>query len=99
MIVTIAAGGQTVYNISDLVVHPLFIEHPQWAPAIDVDAVQADAVRRRFFARAATENALVFGHHIGPFPNLGRIVQWGDSWRWQIRGDCDWSARNAFVTA
>ncbi|WP_343411731.1 MBL fold metallo-hydrolase [Candidatus Amarolinea dominans] len=83
MMVTIAAGGQTVYNISDLVVHPLFIEHPQWAPTIDMDAGQADAVRRRFFARATEENALVFGHHLGPFPNFGRITQWGDAWRWQ----------------
>jgi hypothetical protein len=99
VIVTIAAGGQTVYHISDLVVHPLFIEHPQWAPAIDMDAGQADAVRRRFFARAAEEHALVFGHHLGPFPNIGRIAQVGDAWRWQIRGDCDWPARNASVIA
>lgn len=99
VIVTIAAGGQTVYNISDLVVHPLFIEHPQWAPAIDMDAGQADAVRRRFFARAAEEHALVFGHHLGPFPNIGRIAQAGDAWRWQTCGDCDWPARNAFVKA
>lgn len=83
VMVTIAAGSQTVYHISDLVVHPLFIEHPQWAPAIDMDAGQADAVRRRFFARAAAENALVFGHHLGPVPNLGHIAQWGGAWQWQ----------------
>jgi hypothetical protein len=81
--VTIAAGGQTVYNISDLVVHPLFIEQPAWAAAIDMDAGQADAARRRFFARATEEQALVFGHHLGPLPNLGRIAQRGDAWQWQ----------------
>ena len=43
----------------------------------------ADAARRRFFTRAAAENALVFGHHLGPFPNLGHIVKRGDAWRWQ----------------
>ena len=83
VMVTIAAGGQTVYNISDLVVHPLFIEHPAWAAAIDMDAGRADAARRQFFARAAAENTLVFGHHLGPFPNLGRIAQRGDAWQWQ----------------
>ena len=83
LMVTIAAGGQTVYNISDVVVHPLFIEHPEWAADIDMDAGQADAARRRFFARAAAEHALVFGHHLGPFPNLGRIAQCGDAWQWQ----------------
>ena len=45
LMVTIAAGGQTVYNISDVVVHPLFIEHPEWAADIDMDAGQADAAR------------------------------------------------------
>lgn len=83
VLVSISAGDQTVYNISDLVVDPLFVEHPEWAPAIDMDAGQADEARRRFFAVAAEENALVFAHHLGPFPSLGRIVKKGDSWQWQ----------------
>ena len=83
VLVSISAGDQTVYNISDVVVDPLFVEHPEWAPAIDMDARQADEARRRFFAKAAEENALVFAHHLGPFPNLGRIVKKGDSWQWQ----------------
>ncbi len=59
------------------------MEHPEWAPAIDMDAAQADAARRQFFAQAAEENALVFAHHLGPFPNLGRIVEKGHAWQWQ----------------
>jgi glyoxylase-like metal-dependent hydrolase (beta-lactamase superfamily II) len=81
--VSISAGEQRVYNISDVVVDPLFVEHPEWAPAIDMDAGQADIARRRFFAQAARENALVFAHHLGPFPNLGRIVEKGETWQWQ----------------
>jgi glyoxylase-like metal-dependent hydrolase (beta-lactamase superfamily II) len=80
---SISAGDQTVYNIGDVVVDPLFVEHPEWAPAIDMDAGQADETRRQFFAKAAEENALVFAHHLGPFPNLGRIVKKGNSWQWQ----------------
>jgi glyoxylase-like metal-dependent hydrolase (beta-lactamase superfamily II) len=83
VMVSIAAGDQKVYNVSDLVVHPLFVEHPEWAPAIDMDTGQAAETRRRFYSRAAEENALVFAHHLGPFPNLGRIVKMGDSWRWE----------------
>ena len=83
VVVCISAGDQTVYNISDVVVDPLFVEHAEWAPAIDMDAGQADKARRRFFAEAAEENALVFAHHLGPFPNLGRIVRKGDAWQWQ----------------
>ena len=81
--VSISSGDQTAYNISDVVVHPLLIEHPEWAPTIDMDAGQADETRRRFYAQTARENALVFAHHLGPFPNLGRIVKRGDSWQWQ----------------
>ncbi|MGD9145894.1 MAG: MBL fold metallo-hydrolase [Anaerolineae bacterium] len=83
VLVSITAADQTVYNISDVVVDPLFVKHPEWAPAIDMDARQADDARRRFFAQAAKENALVFAHHLGPFPNLGRIVSAGDAWQWQ----------------
>ena len=83
MLVSVSAGDQTVYNIGDVVVDPLFLEHPEWAPAIDMDAGRADETRRRFFAEAAEQNALVFAHHLGPFPNLGRIVKKGDSWQWQ----------------
>jgi glyoxylase-like metal-dependent hydrolase (beta-lactamase superfamily II) len=83
VMVSVSAGDQTVYNIGDVVVDPLFVEHPEWAPAIDMDAGRADETRRRFFAEAAEQNALVFAHHLGPFPNLGRIVKKGDSWQWQ----------------
>jgi glyoxylase-like metal-dependent hydrolase (beta-lactamase superfamily II) len=83
VMVSISAGDQTVYHISDVVVDPLFVEHPEWAPAIDMDAGRADETRRRFYAQAAEENALVFAHHLGPFPNLGRIVKKGDAWQWQ----------------
>jgi glyoxylase-like metal-dependent hydrolase (beta-lactamase superfamily II) len=83
VMVSISSGDQTLYNISDVVVHPLFVEHLEWAPAVDMDAGQADEARRRFFARAADENALVFAHHLGPFPNLGRIVPKGNAWQWQ----------------
>jgi glyoxylase-like metal-dependent hydrolase (beta-lactamase superfamily II) len=82
-LVSVSAGDQRAYNISDVVVDPLFVEHPEWAPAIDMDAAQADTTRRRFFAQAARENALLFAHHLGPFPNLGRIVKWADAWQWQ----------------
>jgi glyoxylase-like metal-dependent hydrolase (beta-lactamase superfamily II) len=66
VMVSTSAGGQTVYNISDVVVDPLFVEYPEWASAIDMDAGRADKARRQFFAEAAGENALVFAHHPGP---------------------------------
>jgi glyoxylase-like metal-dependent hydrolase (beta-lactamase superfamily II) len=83
VIVSISSGNQTAYNISDVLVHPLFVEHPEWSAAIDMDAGQADETRRSFYAKAAEENALVFAHHLGPFPNFGKIVKKDDAWQWQ----------------
>jgi glyoxylase-like metal-dependent hydrolase (beta-lactamase superfamily II) len=80
--VSISDETEKAYNISDVVVHPLFIEHPEWAPGIDMDAGRADETRRRFYAKAADENALVFAHHLGPFPNFGRIEKKDGSYRW-----------------
>jgi glyoxylase-like metal-dependent hydrolase (beta-lactamase superfamily II) len=82
VMVSITADDQKLYNCSDVVVLPLFVEHPEWAPGIDMIVAQADETRRRFIARAAEEDALVFAHHLGPFPNLGRIMKEGDSWQW-----------------
>lgn len=80
--VSISAGEQIVYNISDVVVQPLFVEHPEWSPAMDMDAAAADEARRRLYTRAAEENALVFAHHMGPFPNLGHIIATDTGWEW-----------------
>jgi glyoxylase-like metal-dependent hydrolase (beta-lactamase superfamily II) len=83
IMVSITSEGKIAYNISDLVVHPLFIEYPEWAPALDMDAAQADITRRQFYARAAEENALIFAHHLGPFPNLGWIVKNNGLYQWK----------------
>jgi glyoxylase-like metal-dependent hydrolase (beta-lactamase superfamily II) len=82
VMVSIEDAGSPVYNISDVMLHPVFVEHPEWSSAIDMDAAAADKTRRRLYARAAAENALVFGHHMGPFPNFGHIAARGDGWTW-----------------
>jgi glyoxylase-like metal-dependent hydrolase (beta-lactamase superfamily II) len=85
--VTISSGDEVAYSIGDVVLHPLFVEHPEWAPSADMDPRQADETRRRFYAKAAEENALIFGHHLGPFPNFGRIVKKGETWKWVPLGE------------
>ena len=81
--VSVSSQGQTAYNISDMVIHPLFIEHPEWSSALDMDWNEADDTRRRFYKKAAEERALVFAHHLGPFPNLGRIQSKERGWQWE----------------
>jgi glyoxylase-like metal-dependent hydrolase (beta-lactamase superfamily II) len=79
--VRIEDGGQSLLMASDMlfpVVHP---------SATDVfflfeqDRAAAQAMRDKFYPRAAEEKALVAATHM-PFPGLGRIVSDGGQLRW-----------------
>ena len=59
--------------MSDAVLYPLHLEHPEWFPVFDILPEQASASKRRIFDLAAEEDALVFAHHFPAFPNLGYI--------------------------
>lgn len=85
--VRIEDGGQSLIMVSDMifpVVHPA---------ATDVyflfeqDRAAAQAMRDRFFPRAASEGALIAATHM-PFPGLGRIVSDRGQLRWQ---PADWA--------
>jgi glyoxylase-like metal-dependent hydrolase (beta-lactamase superfamily II) len=85
--VRIEDGGQSLIMVSDMlfpVVHP---------GATDVnflleqDHAAAQAMRARFFPRAAGEGALIAATHMA-FPGLGRIVPDRGSFRWQ---PADWA--------
>lgn len=79
--------GQQLVHVSDAALHPLHLEHPEWQPVYDVQPELALATKRRLFAWAAVDRALVFAHHFAPFPNLGHVVKEGIGWRWQPVGD------------
>jgi glyoxylase-like metal-dependent hydrolase (beta-lactamase superfamily II) len=79
--VRIEDGGQSLIMVSDM----LFpVVHPR---ATDVnflfeqDRPAAQAMRARFFPRAAEEGALIAATHM-PFPGLGRIVSESGRLRW-----------------
>ncbi|MCQ4158657.1 MBL fold metallo-hydrolase [Roseomonas sp. GC11] len=85
--VRVEDGGQSLIMVSDMlfpVVHP---------GATDVcflfeqDRAAAQAMRERFFPRAAAEGALIAATHM-PFPGLGRIVADRGRMRWQV---ADWA--------
>lgn len=79
----ISSGGETLLHISDVVLHPLHLEQPDWVPVFDLLPDQAAASKRRTFDRAAEEQVLVFGHHFPPFPNLGHVRKSGQGWQWE----------------
>jgi glyoxylase-like metal-dependent hydrolase (beta-lactamase superfamily II) len=80
---SIASDGERLLHVSDAVLYPLHLEHPEWTPVFDILPEQASASKHRIFDLAAEETALVFAHHFPPFPNLGYVRKREQGWRWQ----------------
>jgi glyoxylase-like metal-dependent hydrolase (beta-lactamase superfamily II) len=80
---SIASEGERLLHVSDAVLYPLHLEHPEWTPVFDILPEQASASKYRIFDLAAEEIALVFAHHFPPFPNLGYVRKQEQGWRWQ----------------
>lgn len=80
---SITSDGEQLLHVSDAVLYPLHLEHPEWAPVFDVSPRQAAASKRRIFNQAAAEEALVFAHHFPSFPNLGHVLKEEEGWLWK----------------
>jgi glyoxylase-like metal-dependent hydrolase (beta-lactamase superfamily II) len=80
---SVASGGEQLLHVSDAVLYPLHLEHPEWTPVFDMLPEQASASKRRIFNLAAEADALVFAHHFPPFPNLGYVRKQEQGWSWQ----------------
>lgn len=71
MVVSIVSGDEQLLYISDTVLYPLHLEHPDWVPIYDILPEEAAVSKRRIFDRAADEKALVLGMHFPPLPKSG----------------------------
>jgi glyoxylase-like metal-dependent hydrolase (beta-lactamase superfamily II) len=80
---SVASRGAELLHISDAVIHPVHLRHPDILLPYDILPEQTLASRRAICDRAVGSGALVFGHHFPPYPNLGHITQQGDVWRWE----------------
>jgi len=77
----VASGASKILIQSDVTNIPeLFLRHPDWHAAFDVDPVQAQATRHKFYDMAAAEKALVVGFHF-PFPSIGYVEKDGAGYR------------------
>jgi glyoxylase-like metal-dependent hydrolase (beta-lactamase superfamily II) len=82
MAVSIRSGNSELVCISDLALHPIHLEHPEWIADVDLDQKNVLKSRRSFFSRLAEQGPLVFAFHF-PFPGLGHIIEMGESWQWK----------------
>lgn len=81
MALSVSSGEERLLALTDVFLHPIHIEHPQWVAPFDYDPDLTVATRRILYARAVAEDALITAGHL-PWPCLGRIQQEGDGWRW-----------------
>jgi glyoxylase-like metal-dependent hydrolase (beta-lactamase superfamily II) len=82
MALAISSRGKQLLCVSDVVLHPIHLEQPEWCAGTDFSPQQVLATRRRLLKRAADEKALVLAFHF-PFPGLGHVVRKGKAWQWQ----------------
>jgi len=82
MALAISSRGEQLLCISDVVLHPIHLERPEWHAAVDFAPEQVVATRRRILTMAAAEETLVLAFHL-PFPGLGHVGESGDAWQWQ----------------
>lgn len=74
-------AGERLLVWSDTTNKPeLFVRHPEWQAAFDMDGEQAAATRRRMLEMAAGERLRVAGYHF-PFPATGFITRKREGWR------------------
>jgi glyoxylase-like metal-dependent hydrolase (beta-lactamase superfamily II) len=83
MTLSIASDGERLLHVSDAVLYPLHLEHPEWTTIFDMIPEQASNSKRKVFDLASEEEAMVFAHHFPPFPSLGYVRKEGQGWRWQ----------------
>jgi glyoxylase-like metal-dependent hydrolase (beta-lactamase superfamily II) len=77
----IASGNSKILVQSDVTNIPeLFLRNPDWHVAYDVDPVQAQATRHKFYDMASAEKALVVGFHF-TFPSIGHVEKDGSKYR------------------
>jgi len=83
MVVSVSSEGKRLLYTSDVVLHPLHLEHPEWSSVYDILPEQASISKRRIYDLAAGEGVLVMGQHFAPFPSIGRVAKTHSGWRWQ----------------
>ena len=78
----IASGSDKAIIQADVTAHLglLFVRHPGWHAAFDMDGAMAEQTRRKFYDMAAAEKLLVQGYHF-PFPALGYLEKDGTGYR------------------
>jgi glyoxylase-like metal-dependent hydrolase (beta-lactamase superfamily II) len=80
-VLEITSDDETLLHLADTIGHPLLLEVPMWEWSYDENPDQAMQDKRELLGLAIRRNAMVFAAHM-PYPGLGRVVKFGDGWKW-----------------
>ncbi len=76
----INSGNQSLLYVADTAFHPfVFVRHPEWQIAVDMDGNQAVETRRKIFDLAVADRMLTHGYHWS-FPGTGHLARLGDGY-------------------
>lgn len=77
----VSSGSDSVVIQADVTNYPaLFVRHPGWHAAFDVQPELAEQTRRKLYDRLAADHTRIQGFHF-PFPSLGHIEKDGSGYR------------------
>lgn len=78
----IGTGADSLTYFGDAMHHSVIsVQRPDWTIQFDGDANTAEASRKAFLERAASENLRLYGVHF-PWPGIGRIRKDGETFVW-----------------
>lgn len=84
----IESDGELMWAMGDAALHPLDLQHPEFAGVPDTNVEQMVETRMRLFAQIVDEGGLAYFKHFHPFPSFGLIAADGDVWTWEpLAGD------------
>ncbi len=78
----IQSQGEQLLHLSDVALHPLHLEQPEWHAKVDIQPEQMVATRYDLLGRAAKIKAKVLFPHFD-FPGIGYVLQAENAWHWQ----------------
>lgn len=82
ILIKVKSGKDAVVYLSDLILHPIHCEHPEWFSMLDMNFEMTYASRIKVLEQLANEGTPVIGFHFD-FPGMGKIVKKGKTWNWE----------------
>ena len=80
--IEVVSDDAKLLYMSDTVLHPIHLEHPEWCSSVAFDPEKVVYSRLKLLNKVASEEAKVILTHF-PFPGLGYIIKKGQGWQWQ----------------